>query len=759
MNWMESFHRKLEFKILALLILVLILGFAAIYYIISERERQDLLNKEREKSAFIANMVHQTLDNDMMAFRADLVRHLINDVRELPGIIRLQIVRGDGAYLGNGRGKEQAFEDHKTLNDVRNRIRTLYRPEWETNHNKDTKIAEGSDLPAFRDYFHKTTLALNDPEIMATGEEAIREEGKMDISYFEEVDGIPAMTYLRPLPNFPKCALCHGTEHKLRGILMITTSMVPVNEEVIKSQKILLIISFSTVVIIVILLRWMMKRVVLGPLNEVVQRLREMAEKGGDLTHRIQVGFKDEIGDVGHWVNLFMGKIHHVISQVSKTGGQVSMTASEILKGTREISGGAKVQANAVKATSGAVEEMNTSIKEIADRTEDLSGLTEESATAILQMSVSIEEIANSASSLSSLVEDSTGSILELSSAIKQIDENVESLASGASETATSMVEMDASIKQIRSNVHGTVEISKGVAEDAERGLSAVEQTGDWIEKVQKNTQQMETVMRNLRGRTDNIGKILNVIDEVADQTNLLALNAAIIAAQAGEHGKGFSVVAQEIKELADRSALSTHEIHNIITELQDESKNALARIQKESRSVDVGVKLSREATGALNKILASSIQATDRIQEIAVTTDQQSTSVRRVSEAMQKIYGMAQDIGKATREQTKGSAVVIGATDKIRNITVKVKAATQEQALGNRQIKDIVERVNRMVKEITRTTGKQSGESESILKAIEKIHPVVLQNMEVIGNLSVEVGKLMEHAQALSGEIEKFKI
>jgi methyl-accepting chemotaxis protein len=755
----EFLNKRLELKILALIILILVASFTIIYYRISAKERENLISKEREKSALIADTIHQTLDKDMMAFRADLVRFLMEDIHGLPGIVRLQIVRGDGAYLGDGRGKEQAFQDFKTLEDVRKRITVLYRPEWETNHPKKNMMAPGSDDPRFQEYFKTMIAELSKPGVLANEEKAIRDEGKLDDSYFETVNGAETMTYLRPLPNFPKCALCHGAEHKLRGILMITTSMEGVNLEVQNSQKQLLTLSSITVIILVLLLRAMMKRVVLKPLVEVTERVKDIAEGGGDLTRRITVTYQDEIGAVARWVNVFMEKLHYIMSQVSRTSGQVSTVSQNVLAGTREISDGAKVQMNAVQTTSITTEEMNTSIKAIADRAESLSALTQESAIAILQMSASIDEIAKSSAVLSALVEDTTSSILELSSSVKQIDSNVESLSGAASDSATSMIQMDASIKQIRGNVHDTVRLSKGVTEDAERGRRAVESTVMGINRIQEYSRQVEAVIQSLRARTENIGTILNVIDEVAEQTNLLALNAAIIAAQAGEHGKGFAVVAQEIKELADRTATSTKEIHDIINDLQEESKNAVHAIQRGTQSVEEGVKLSKEAMEALNKILDSSMKSTERIQEIARTTDEQTKGVKYVTEAMQRVNDMVQQIGKATHEQSKGSGIIISNTDKVKEIAIKVKAATQEQALGNKQINEIVERVNRMVKEIAETTGKQAEESGSILKAIERIHAVVQQNVTIISNVSQAVEELIKQAKILSTEIEKFKL
>lgn len=754
----DFFREKLEFKILTLIILILVISFGAIYYMMSTKERENLIAKEREKSVLIADTIHETLIKDMVEFRADLIRYLIGDIRRLPGIIRLQIVRGDGAYLGDGRGREQAFQDFKTLSDVHKRIGTSYRPEWEADHPNMTTIANGTENVRFQEYYKTIIGEISKPGVLASEEKAIR-EGKLDRDYIERVNGVEAMTYLRPLPNFEDCELCHGTNHKLRGILMITTSMEGVNMEVQRSQRRLLLISVMTVVALMILLRAMMKRVVIKPLIEVSDRVKDIAEGGGDLTRRITVAYQDEIGAVARWVNVFMEKLHHIVSQVSRTSRQVNTVSQEVLTGTREISEGSTVQMNAIKTTSMASEAMNTSIKHIADRTEALSALTQESAIAILQMSASIDEIAKSTAVLSSLVDDTTSSILELSSSVKQIDENVDSLSAAAGDTATSMIQMDASIKQIRSTVHDTVQLSKGVTEDAERGRRAVELTTKGINKIQEYSQQVETVIQSLRARTENIGKILNVIDEVAEQTNLLALNAAIIAAQAGEHGKSFAVVAQEIKELADRTATSTKEIHEIIHELQEEGKNAVEAIQRGSRSVEEGVNLSKEATEALNKIMESALQSTDRIQEIARTTDEQTKGVKRVTDAMQKVNEMVHQIGKATREQSRGSEAIIAATDKVKDISVKVKAATQEQAVGNKQINEIVERVNRMVKEIAETTGKQAEESESILKAIERIQTVIQQNVNIIGKVGQSVEELMKQANILSAGIEKFKL
>lgn len=751
--------QRLEFKVLTLILLILIVSFTGIYLIISSKEKKNLFEDERVKSKLVADTIHETLDRDMMAFRADMVRFLMDDLKKLEGIKRIQIVRGDASYVGEGRGMDEGFMDFKTLNDVKQRIPTLYKPEWERDHpDRKAITAAGADRPEFQEYFKKTVQTLNETNLDRTGEEGLK-RGMLDATYVEEINGVPVMTYLRPLPNFPKCALCHGTGHSLRGILMISTSLERANAALKQSQRDLLMASLATIGILIILLRILMKRLILAPVNDVVGRVKHIAEGEGDLTLRMTVNYQGEIGDMARWLNMFIEKIHHIITQVSRAASEVKTVSQEVLGGTKIITEGADVQMHAIETTAIAVNTVNVSIKQVAENTSSLSALAEESAVAILQMASSTDEIARSAAILSSTVEESTASILELSSSITEVDQNVTSLNTAAEDTAASMSQIDESIKQIRSSVIDTVGLSQEVTNDAERGRRATELTIRGIGKIQVYSNQVHEVINGLKTRTESIGKILNVIDEVAEQTNLLALNAAIIAAQAGEHGKSFSVVAQEIKELADRTASSTKEIHDIIRDLQEESRNAVLAINRGTKSVEEGAQLAGEAGSALNKILESSRQSTDRIQGIARATEEQTKGVQRVAESMQRVTAMVQQILHATHDQFKGSELIINSTEKMKEIAFQVKHATQEQAVGNKQINEIVERVTSQVREIAESTGRQIAESANILKAVDRIKTVIEENMDTIGKVGMAVEALMKQATQLSSEINRFKL
>ncbi len=756
---MKYLTNRLEYKILVLITAVLLLSFGAIFYLISSRERSRAVSQEIEKSALMARSLHRTIDTSMMNFRADIVRHLLGDLKTLEGVVRVQIVRGkDNLSKTDSNGTEEAFQDLKTIEEVNSRVPQFVaaHPEWKADHaTKVVNVAQGVENPEFKHYFEKFLKDLSE----ASNDNAKMEIAAKDYVYFEDLAGRPVLTHLKPLPNFQRCFLCHGGDHMMRGVLMISTSMEPVNAEIRKNQKHLLFISIGTLLFLLLALKILMGRLILSPVAEVAGHIQDIARGEGDLTQRLVTRSQDEIGQFAQWFNLFVEKLQSIILKVSNTSKQVTQISQEVVRGTKEILEGSQIQGKAVETTSPAITAMNLSIQKVAENTDVLSNLSEESSSAIVEMAAAIDEIAKSSMALSNSVEANSTSIIQMSSSVKQISENVKVLASSADDTSSSMVEMDAAVKQIRSNIYETVELSKKVTEEAAKGGNSVKLTMDGIARIKDSSQQVFMVIHSLRERTQDIGKILSVIDEVAEQTNLLALNAAIIAAQAGEHGKGFAVVAQEIKELAERTAASTQEIHQIINAVQIEARNAVEVMNIGSKSVEEGVQLSKDAEMALSKILESSARSTERIREIAKAADEQTRGVIQVTEAMRKINDMAHQIAVTSQEQSKETEQIIQTTEYMRQIAKKVGIATQEQSQGNKQITEIVEKVNKKVKEIAKATSLQTGESREIVQAVERIKEVTVKNVKSVEAVGNAVEELIRQATSLANEISKFHV
>jgi methyl-accepting chemotaxis protein len=297
------------------------------------------------------------------------------------------------------------------------------------------------------------------------------------------------------------------------------------------------------------------------------------------------------------------------------------------------------------------------------------------------------------------------------------------------------------------------------VSEDAQSGQDCVNQTIEGIHRIKTYSEEMSAVIRRLQKKTEDIGQILTVIDEVADQTNLLALNAAIIAAQAGEHGKGFAVVAGEIKELAERTATSTKEIHEIIAALQVEGASAVRVIQGGAARVEEGVRLSGAAKSALEKILDSARESTDRIMQIAQETDQQTSGVQRVNAEMHNVNETIQRIVEAAHAQARMLEGVERISAQMQVMTQKVTHASTEHAKGNRQISELIELANRNVKDVLEFVRQRRAESEAMVAAIREIGRIGYDNGVAVDHTAQAVENLLRLAARLEENVSRFKL
>lgn len=387
--------------------------------------------------------------------------------------------------------------------------------------------------------------------------------------------------------------------------------------------------------------------------------------------------------------------------------------------------------------TGDAIKELAVSINSIGQHVEILTTSAEDSSSSILAMTSTNDEVVESIVDLASSVRETASSIEEMAYSIREVAKNVDALSLTAEETSSSMNEMDISIDQVQSNANETARLSEEVAQDAERGAEAILKTIGEIYRIKESTQEAVSVISNLGSRIEQIGQILNVIDDVAEQTNLLALNAAIIAAQAGEHGKGFAVVADEIKDLAERSGASTKEIAELTKTIQSESKNAIAAVERGAKNVDRGVEVSNDAERALKKILESSQKSTNMVRAIARATVEQAKGSKQVTDAIGRIAETVQQIAAATGQQARGSELIMKSAEKMRSITQNVERSSQDQARGGRQVSQAIESISNMVAQLNQA------------------HRTLLRSNDILASSMSRFDGLLREDQALLVEIK----
>ena len=284
--------------------------------------------------------------------------------------------------------------------------------------------------------------------------------------------------------------------------------------------------------------------------SRATEALRGEAERlsSGDLRRGEVVESEDELGELSRSFEAMGSSLRATVARVSEAADRVEATAGEMAGVSEAVSGVTADQVRGIQQTTTSMEEINRQVRGIADSSQRLNVSVEESSSSILELGAAGDELNETAMVLSGKVNEVSSSIEQMVRSVKQVLENTEALSEAAVETSSSMGEMATSMREVDASAEETARLSDQVVASAESGQTKMVQTIEGMEAIREATETAERVIRNLGSRTREIGAIVDVIDDVADETNLLALNAAIIAAQAGEQGKAFSVVADEIK-------------------------------------------------------------------------------------------------------------------------------------------------------------------------------------------------------------------
>lgn len=498
---------------------------------------------------------------------------------------------------------------------------------------------------------------------------------------------------------------------------------------------------------------------IVKPLLLVNSTLKEMAEGEGDLTRTIEVNSNDEVGELATSFNSFTERLRDMVRRTRDVSVDLNIATDRIRNSSSQVNAGTQQQSASLAESYLAVQAIEGSISGIAESTGSLVEAAEESSSATLELGATIEEIAHQMEKLFATVEDVSSSISEMSVSSQQIAENVEILSSSTEVTASSITELDASIKEIEENAEKTSRLSEEAAVDAQKGKETVDETIQGILAIRESVDRASAVIQDLGSQSNAIGKILTVIDEVADQTSLLSLNAAIIAAQAGEHGKGFAVVADEIRELAERTAVSTREIGAIITNLQNGTSDAVRAMAAGSERVHQEVERSKSAGHALDKIRSSTMKAREQVAGIVRATQEQSRGSRQITNSINQVASMLDQIASAIKQQSEGTRQLARASEAMKEIAAQGKLSTGEQAKGSRQINLSMERIRSMIERIDEATREQTERTRQVVEAVSSIRAVSESTTLRTSELDQVVEILSRQTTALEGEVGAFKV
>jgi methyl-accepting chemotaxis protein len=326
-------------------------------------------------------------------------------------------------------------------------------------------------------------------------------------------------------------------------------------------------------------------------LNRVSAAMDRVAD--GDLSTKIQVFAKDEIGDLGRAINRTLESMHDMVTSIKDTAAQVASAATQLYATSEQIATGA------------------------------------------------------------------------------------EEVAAQASTVATASEEMTSTSSEIAKNCLLAVESSKQAGDSAETGAAVVQETVAEMGRIAERVKESAQTVESLGARSDQIGEIVGTIEDIADQTNLLALNAAIEAARAGEQGRGFAVVADEVRALAERTTKATKEIGAMIKAIQVETKSAVASMEQGVSEVEKGTVDAAKSGEALREILEQANSVTMQINQIATAAEEQTATTNEITSNIQQITEVVHDTANGSQESATAANQLSRHAEELREMVNKFKLAS----------------------------------------------------------------------------------
>ena len=322
-------------------------------------------------------------------------------------------------------------------------------------------------------------------------------------------------------------------------------------------------------------------------------------------------------------------------------------------------------------------------------------------------------------------VDDTSAAVGEIWVAIEQVSRNLDSLSDTVAKSVSAMEQINSSLKNVEQNTVVSHGVSRQVKVEADKSKAVVGETIAALAEIQHSVDLSYNGIKKLSENSSRIDAIVNVINDITKRTNLLALNASIIAAQAGEYGKSFGVVADEIRNLSLQTGQSTGEITGIVEDIMNESRIAADNVASVRVLVEKGVHLGRETGEALEMILESSNRALDMTEQIKVATEEQAKGVQMVTMSIEDVSTMTSQIFKASKEQSGATKSIVRSVDTIKDMTHEMVQATGRQVEDGSEIKKAVAEVGSMVLAIFDDLEKRRDESGVVVQELEMMKEI----------------------------------
>jgi methyl-accepting chemotaxis protein len=467
------------------------------------------------------------------------------------------------------------------------------------------------------------------------------------------------------------------------------------------------------IVIVLFMMNWLR-----GLLLKTVGRCMDVLEAmgNGDLSQRINWTGRDRFGRLGQAIDEFANRISSMIGRIQRASVTVQNASEESTQMAVQVDSRMKEELVALSQARTYSNDLETASGSVADNAEAVARRVSDISSAVAQMTASIQEMDQNLLNLATVVEEAVANTQQMSASIVQVAGNADRVRS----------ESNVTDQQVREGRNEVLILSKNMG------------------SISDTVQDVVTEMQSLDGASRQIGEILGLIEEIADQTNLLALNAAIEAARAGEHGRGFAVVADEVRKLAENSASSTKQIGSLVLDIQRRTSAVLERTAKANSLVQSNAESARNVTHMIETISTRVSEVAQLVSEISMATTEQARASEELAKASEQMGAMTHEAAATMREQAITSNQILESVSEIENRTAQVARASTEQQTAIRALGTRIEQSSELGE-------KNSGAIGSMASSADQVHAEASQLRELTGQFQTGQAAALEDPSALA--------
>ncbi|WP_369689575.1 methyl-accepting chemotaxis protein [Desulfoplanes formicivorans] len=446
--------------------------------------------------------------------------------------------------------------------------------------------------------------------------------------------------YFKPVQLTQDCLFCHGDPKggkdplggtkegwkagEIHGAFEIITSLEQTNKEVFNAAIGVGLWSLLLFVVVIGIIYLFMNQALFTPLARIKEYA--LAVAGGDLQARPDGAFHAELADVEHSISTMVGNLKGKMLEAEEKSQEAEAQKQRAQEALEE----AKVQ-----------------------------------EAKVVQLLDKMTHVATEAADISEQLASASG---ELAAQVDEVSSGAEVQDQRSTETATAMEEMNAAVLEVARNSGSAANSADNTREKAAIGADIVQRSVQANDRVMAQARSLKNKMSTLGEEARDIGRILDVISDIADQTNLLALNAAIEAARAGEAGRGFAVVADEVRKLAEKTMQATKEVGGAINEIQTGASENIQVVDGAVAAVQEANTLAKESGDALKRIVQMAVETSDEVRSIATAAEEQSTVSEEINRAVE-------EISRITAETSSGMQQAAQAVNELAQLAEKLRS------------------------------------------------------------------------------------